>query len=522
MLIESNFNFKDLFVLDMANNHQGDIEHGYRIIDEHSKIVNKHNVRAGIKFQFRDLPNFVHKFEQENPTNKHVPRFLSTMLGYDDYHKMVERVRDNGLLSICTPFDEKSVDEIISIGFDVIKIASCSAKDWPLLQAVSESGLPIIASTGGLNQNEVDDLVSFLNHRACDFALMHCVSIYPTPDADCNLLNVQTFSKRYPKVTIGWSTHEPPDEEFHVAMASSLGARMFERHIGVATDDIVLNKYSSNPAQCSNWISAYLKAREILGSPYRNNLTKLEKDSIDGLKRGVFLKADILKPREISIDDVYFAFPCSEGQISSSDFEKIGKLNSGMKADMPLMLSDYEAKENPDKKYEMILKKAIHEVKAELSLAGVTLNHEFKTEYSHHHGIENFLEVGIVLITVVNREYAKKILIQLKEQRHPLHMHKLKEETFLVIRGELVIELDGEEKILKPGNQITVPPGIWHKFHTDTGVVFEEISTTAFPNDSVYRDKNINKLSSSQRKTIVDHWGRFQIDEQLRKLAKAN
>ena len=50
MLIESSFNFKDLFVLDMANNHQGDIEHGYRIIDEHSKIVNKHNV------EFKILP----------------------------------------------------------------------------------------------------------------------------------------------------------------------------------------------------------------------------------------------------------------------------------------------------------------------------------------------------------------------------------------------------------------------------------------------------------------------------------
>ena len=103
MNMESNFNFNDLFVLDMANNHQGNIEHGYRIIDEHSATVKKHNVRAGIKFQFRDLPNFVHKFEQKNPINKHVPRFLSTMLSYDDYHKMVKRVRDNGLLTICTP-----------------------------------------------------------------------------------------------------------------------------------------------------------------------------------------------------------------------------------------------------------------------------------------------------------------------------------------------------------------------------------------------------------------------------------
>ena len=60
------FNFNNLFVLDMANNHQGSIEHGLRIIDEHAEVVKKQNIRAGIKFQFRDLPNFVHPEEREN------------------------------------------------------------------------------------------------------------------------------------------------------------------------------------------------------------------------------------------------------------------------------------------------------------------------------------------------------------------------------------------------------------------------------------------------------------------------
>ena len=71
--------------------------------------------------------------------------------------------------------------------------------------------------------------------------------------------------------------------------------------------------------------------------------------------------------------------------------------------------------------------------------------------------------------------------------------------------------------MLQPGDTLTVSPGTWHSFKTDTGCIFEEISTTAFPNDSVYRDEAINALTSGQRKTIVDHWGRFQIKEQLRK-----
>src|SRR5690606_12377630 len=106
------------------------------------------------------------------------------------------------------------------------KIASCSARDWPLLEKVAATGLPIIASTGGMRHDEIDDLVSFLQHRGCDFALMHCVSIYPTPDEACNLGVIAGFRERYPGRTIGWSTHAPPQDTAQVGIAAALGAEM--------------------------------------------------------------------------------------------------------------------------------------------------------------------------------------------------------------------------------------------------------------------------------------------------------
>lgn len=511
------FNFNNLFVLDMANNHQGSIDHGLRIIDEHAEIVKKHNVRAGIKFQFRDLPNFVHPEERENSKNKHVPRFLSTKLSWDSYSELKAKVDDHGLLSICTPFDENSVEKIVELKFDIIKVASCSATDWPLLEKVANSGLPIIASTGGLTISQIDDLVSFFNHRACDFALMHCVSIYPTPDEACNLGNISSLIKRYPKVTIGWSTHEPPSETSHVGLSYALGSRMFERHIGVNTSEIQLNKYSSTPEECCLWYEAYHKAITIIGKSDRSNLLPEEKESLDSLKRGIFSKFDLKKNSLVKKEDVYFAFPYRKGQLSSSEFKEGMKISKDLKKNEALTSENCSYERGSDEVAEAVLKKAVHEVKALLNDAGITLSHEFTTEYSHHYGILNFREVGAVLITIVNREYAKKILVQLPGQRNPLHLHKLKEETFLVVKGDLTITLDGEEKQLCPGDQVTVPPGVWHSFGTQNGVVFEEISTTAHKEDSYYKDPNVSKLSSAQRKTKVDHWGRFQINEQLRK-----
>ena len=159
-----------------------------------------------------------------------------------------------------------------------------------------------------------------------------------------------------------------------------------------------------------------------------------------------------------------------------------------------------------------VIKSAIHEVKALLNQARVHLGPEFEVEYSHHEGIENFRKVGTVLINCINREYCKKILVQLPGQVHPEHFHKRKEETFQVLFGELHSNIDGQVRVMRPGDTALVMPGVWHNFWSETGCVFEEVSTTHFNNDSVYRSPAINKMERLERKSIVNHWGRYQLD----------
>jgi len=507
------FDFENLFVFDLANNHQGSVAHGKAIIAACADAAKRHGVRAAIKFQFRDLPEFVHKDERAKPQNKHVPRFLSTQLAWGQFGELLAEIRRHGLLAMCTPFDENSVERIVEMGFDIVKVASCSARDWPLLERIASSALPVVFSTGGLEQHEIDDLVSFFRHRACEFAMMHCVSIYPTPDDACHLANIAEFRERYPGLTVGWSTHEPPGETLHVGLAFALGARMFERHVGLETDQIKLNAYSSTPAQLDAWLSAWVRARAIVGQRKRQPALAVERLSIDELRRGVFARTPIAAGDEIGADQIYFAFPYRAGQLSSGEWRAGVVAKTAIAPDAPVPADGVDLAADPDA---MVIKKAIHEVKALLAYARVPLSHEFTTEYSHHYGVRNFRKVGAVLITVVNREYAKKILVQLAGQMHPWHFHKLKEETFVILSGELVMELENKRKLLVPGDILTVLPGVWHRFWTDTGCVFEEISTTAHRTDSMYRDPEINKLTSAQRKTVVDHWGRFQLTDQLR------
>lgn len=509
------FDFANLFVLDMANNHQGSVEHGKLIIENCAETVRRNNIRAGLKFQFRDIPDFISPKQRKEQSNKHVPRFLKTKLEWSNFFELKEYAANSGLITICTPFDEKSVDKIIEMNFDVIKVASCSAADWPLLQKVADSNRPVICSTGGLTISQIDQVVSFFTHSAVDFALMHCVSIYPTPDNECNLLDIKLLKERYKDTTIGWSTHEDQDEILPIALAKALGAEMFERHVGLETEKITLNAYSSTPAQLDAWFKAYAKTNRLLGTSGRNAITQTEKEALEGLQRGVFLKDGKKAGEKITNDDIYFAFPLEDGQISSGGFKSGSVLLVDQSKDSALLKSNLSYQMSDTEIATTNLKHAIYDVKALLNKANVSLNHMFKTEYSHHNGISNFREVGTVLIEVLNRDYAKKILVQLPGQSHPLHMHKLKEESFLVLHGDLQIQLDGRSHFLNPGDILTVLPGIWHQFKSVGGCVFEEISTTAYANDSYYKDNRIANMTSDQRKTVVDHWGRFQIQNQL-------
>lgn len=502
------FDFRDLFVLDMANNHQGSVEHGLNVIRGAAGPVKKHGVRAGIKFQFRQLDTFVHPSHREGSDNKHIPRFLSTELKRPDYQRLLDEVRAQGMLGICTPFDEESVDMIVEMGFDVLKIASCSATDWPLLEKAAYANLPIICSTGGLEQRNIDELASFFFHRGVTFAFMHCVSIYPTPDELLNLNQIAAMRKRYPYCTIGWSTHEDQDNTAAVQVAYALGAEMFERHIGLETDKIKLNAYSSRPEQLDAWFAAYRQAQAMCGPLERPAPDPREVEALRSLRRGVYARKPLKKGATLDRELVYFAMPCLEGQMPSGDWHPEAVLEAPVEADGAVMA---EAVTLPEPPMEMSIKHSIHQVKALLNEAGVRLGSEFSVEYSHHDGIENFERTGAVLIDCVNRSYCKKIVVQLPGQHHPLHFHKQKEETFQVLFGELQVEVDGHRKQLQPGDICLVQPGVWHRFWTETGCVFEEISTRAISGDSVYADKRIDSMQLAERKTVVDHWGRFQM-----------
>lgn len=505
------FDFRDLFIFEMANNHQGRLDHGRRIIREMAQIAKAKGVRAAIKFQFRDLPTFIHPAHQRlasNPTdNKHVRRFIETALTKDDFAWLVEEVRKHDLITMATPFDEPSVDLLVELGIEVVKIGSCSAQDWPLIEKVAEVGKPVVFSTGGLGMKEIDDLVSFFDHKGVQHAIMHCVALYPTPEERFELNQIGALCRRYPDKVIGFSSHEGGADCRPIMIAVAQGARIFEKHVGIDDVDVKLNAYSASPLNVMHWLETHALAKRLCGATVRPESSPEEQAALQDLKRGVYARVNLVTRDVVEPDDVYFAMPCVPGQITAGEWKWYSTTTRSIQRDDAIMRSDIHIEPDP---VQQILYTAVHTVKGMLAEAKIALDSNFRLEFSHHMGLVMFPYVGATIIECVNRAYCKKLIVMTPGQRHPAHYHKIKEETFQVLSGELHIVADAHGRTLEPGDMMLIQPGVWHEFWTDTGAIVEEISTTHHNDDSFYADPII-RTKREDRKTIVENWGRFQI-----------
>lgn len=492
---------QDFFIFEMANNHQGDVNHGIKIIKEMGSIARKFNLNAGIKLQYRNLDTFIHPDFRKDKEAKHIGRFLETELNPEQFKILIDAIKTEGLITVCTPFDERSVDLIDEHKIEVIKIASCSSDDWPLISRIVKSNKPVIASTGGLEFSQMDNLVSYLTNRLKQVGILHCVGIYPTPNENLNLNFIKKLISRYPGVTIGYSGHESPDNNDVVKIALAKGAVIFERHVGFPTNSIKLNAYSMNPEQVERWIEAYLTAKTILGEEIRNH-TEEEQDSLLSLKRGVFLKRAIKRGSFIGESDVYFAMPCKAGQVTSGEF---GKVRARYTASKDYKTNEGLFEKTSEDTYHKT-RKIIHQAKALLAENSIVLSDKYSVELNHHYGIENFNKFGCIIVNLVNREYCKKLIILFPGQYHPEQKHIKKEETFHILNGDLNLSLNGITRKLVKGDIVTVERGVLHSFYSDNGAVIEEISTTHFPNDSFYTDPLITDQDPMQRKTYIERF----------------
>ncbi|MEC9076362.1 MAG: N-acetylneuraminate synthase family protein [Pseudomonadota bacterium] len=489
-------------ILELANNHCGSIQHGHEIIEKFDSVTRQFrgNICFGFKFQFRNLDSFIHP-QHLNSDHPGVTRFIETKISLEEFDLLINDCLQRNFIVGATPFDEDSVSRISEDArFSFLKIASCSITDWPLLEKIKAVALQksIIASTGGCHISELDRAVSFLRKIPTSLELMHCIAIYPSARPQFNLAWIDTLKKRY-RLPVGLSTHEDGAEDLTGAIALAIGAKTFEKHVSIPDVKYPMNRYSSSPEELEIWLERMLEAKEMIGNRAdREELFLEESAQLDRFRRGVFVGEKICLGSKIDPSDLKFQYPLTEGQVTASEISKFSEIVALEELESGTPLLQSQVKRND---FRAIVEDFAIDYVGIIKAAHINLTNPVEVEISHHYGPDKLNQYGIGMITVVNDDYCKKFLVMRAQQSHPAQFHRKKTETFILLSGNVVVDLDGEKQTLNLGEPLTIKPEVVHSFRAETDSVIEELSTTHMSDDSFYLDEHI--LSNKKRKSFV-------------------
>ncbi|MEJ7804910.1 MAG: pseudaminic acid synthase [Telluria sp.] len=182
-----------------------------------------------------------------------------------EWHKpLFDYARKLGITIFSSPFDHTAIDLLEDLNTPAYKIASFEAVDLPLIKYAASTGKPMIISTGMADAQEIQDAIDAARDGGCkDLAILHCVSGYPAPAEDYNLLTIPDMIARFGLVT-GLSDHTLDNT---TAIASvAMGASIIEKHFtldrsGGGPDD----SFSLQPAEMAALCTGAKTAWSALG-----------------------------------------------------------------------------------------------------------------------------------------------------------------------------------------------------------------------------------------------------------------
>jgi len=217
-------------IAEIGHNHCGSVDIARKMIEIAADCG-----AAAVKLQKRDTAAvytaaFLKRpYEHDNSYGRTYGEHREALeLTTDAYRACQDVASRRGLLFMATAFDERSAAMLADLKVPAIKIASGDLTNTPLLRFTASLGLPMIVSTGGGTDADIDRAVNAILPANRQLALLHCTASYPCAFDELNLQCIVTLRERYPELVIGWSGH---DSGIAMAvMAYTLGARIIEKH----------------------------------------------------------------------------------------------------------------------------------------------------------------------------------------------------------------------------------------------------------------------------------------------------
>ncbi|MFA8300368.1 MAG: N-acetylneuraminate synthase family protein [Hyphomicrobiales bacterium] len=234
---------KNTYIIgEVGQNHNGEVEIAKKLIDFAAKPVvdqlfgESLKPLDAVKFTKRDLNEELSASEMNRPYDS--PNSFGKTYGEhreylelsnEEHFELYQYAKSKGL---------EVVETLCAIGClsllklfvpDYLKVASRDLTNLPLLEAMAETKIPVILSTGMSGDKELEDAINTFSKYHSNITILHCLSQYPSEYKNINLRSMDWLKEHYPQYSIGYSDHSIGIAAPVAAVA--MGAEMIEKHI---------------------------------------------------------------------------------------------------------------------------------------------------------------------------------------------------------------------------------------------------------------------------------------------------
>ena len=218
---------RTFIIAEIGNNHNGSIELARKLVDA--------AIAAGAdcaKFQIRNREALYRKPPgsegSEDLGVEYIQDLLNKVeLSLDEHRQIRQYCAERGILYLCTPWDEPSVDVLADMNVSAVKLASADLTNPYLIRKAASLNRPLILSTGMSYEPEIRRAIDQVNDLGLPFVILHCNSTYPAPERDIHLQYIHRLKQMH--AFVGYSGHERGSAVTIAAVA--VGAQVIERHI---------------------------------------------------------------------------------------------------------------------------------------------------------------------------------------------------------------------------------------------------------------------------------------------------
>src|SRR4051812_12439590 len=309
-----------IVIAEIGVNHDGSVTRALKLVEQA-----KDAGADAVKLQIFNAKRLMHataafaRYQAERCEERNPSQMLEKYeLSDAEIWKVVTAVRHCGLLPLATPFSIEDVDLIGELGLPAVKIASPDLVNYPLLKKCAQLRRPLLVSTGAARMDEIEMAVGWMREWETEFALLHCVSSYPTPAEEAHLVWIRQLIQRF-EALVGYSDHTT--EPLAGALAVAAGARIVEKHLTYDCDAPGPDHSASfNPTQFAKYVEKIRLAEKMRGSGSKRVLD-IEED-VRGVSRQSLVAArDLPMGHEVGEKDLMTQRP-GRG-IAAAEFVRI-------------------------------------------------------------------------------------------------------------------------------------------------------------------------------------------------------